>query len=262
MINKVGIVITCMNEVEYTKRAIDSIMSDHDCHLIVIDDFSMDGTKDFLKELAANNPNVTIITDPDTDSLGAKWNLGAEKARELGCDAVLICNNDILFHPQTIDNLVKRLNQAQANNELVVMVSACNRRGDCKPEEIFTLPLPPESSEAEHPDFSCFLLDFKAWEYVGRFSTAYKPCYFEDNDFHTTLKLHNLKAIAITDAPYYHFGSVTQNQVPGGLCKSPQFEYNRNVYVAKFGSTPDQIDIEKVRTRFGIVPVTSLKAIG
>lgn len=256
---KIGIVITCYNEVEYTKNMVKSLKTSFPYELIVIDDYSMDGTKAYLRELVTTG--ATIITDPDTETLGEKWNLGAAKAKELGCEAVLICNNDILFHPATIDNLVKRLELAKEQDELVVIVSANNQRGHIKPEEVFTLDLPEVPSEAEHPDFSCFLLDLKVWEFVGKFSHNYKPCYFEDNDFHTKLKIWGLKAIATTMAPYYHYGSITQNSIPGGLCKPPQFEHNRAVYVAKFGAEPDRIDLEGLRKQFNVTVITSLKSI-
>lgn len=259
-INKIGLVITCCNQVEYTKAAVHSIKTKLPFELIIIDDYSIDGTKAWLKELAVvYGAGLTVISDADTDSLGQKWNLGASKAKELGCDAVLICNNDILFSSHTIDNLVFRLNQARENNEYMAVVSANNQRGRVKPEEIFSIALE-RSSEAEHPDFSCFLLDLTAWEAVGKFSEEYKPCYFEDNDFHTKLKLYGYKAIATTEAPYYHYGSVTQNSVEGGLCKGPQFEYNRALFVAKFGALPDQINVRELRHKFGIIPVTAVKA--
>src|SRR5258705_6669830 len=254
---KIGICMTCSNAVAYTKAAVASIKTKHPYELIILDDYSIDGTKAWLRTLVG----VTVLSDPDSPSLGGNWNLGAAKAKELGCEAVLICNNDILFHSLTIDNLVLRLEEARQNNEFVVVVSANNQRGNIKPEEIFTLELAKENSEAEHPDFSCFLLDLKAWEFVGKFSQDYRPCYFEDNDFHTRLKLYGLKAIAITTAPYYHYGSITQNSVVGGLCTPPQFERNRAVFVDKFGTTPDLIDIDKLRKAFNIKPVTSLAAM-
>lgn len=268
---KIGIVVTCCNEVEYTKNMVYSLKTSFPYELIIIDDYSIDSTKAWVKELQIkweilvkdydDTRHLTVITDPDTDSLGEKWNLGATKAKELGCEAVLICNNDILFHPTTIDSLIKRLTQARQDGENVILVSANNQRGHIKPEEIYDLELSTDLSEAEHPDFSCFLLDLKAWEHVGKFSHDYKPCYFEDNDFHTMLKIHGFVAIATTAAPYYHYGSITQNSVVGGLCKGPQFEHNREIYAHKFGAIPDKVDIEQLRKRFNITPVTALNAI-
>ena len=46
------------------------------------------------------------------------------------------------------------------------------------------------------------------------------------------------RAMSITSAPYYHYGSVTQNSIEGGLCTSPQFEANRAYFKDKFGFIP------------------------
>lgn len=259
---KIGIVITCCNEVQYTKNAVASIKTSHPYELIIVDDYSIDGTKDWLKQLPNEMNNVTPVIDPDTNSLGEKWNLGAQLSKDKGCEAVLICNNDILFNPATIDSLIERLQEAKDKDQNVVITTACNQRGNMKPNDIFTHVPPKHYSESEGPDFSCFLMDIKAWEYVGKFSDEYRPCYFEDNDFHTRLKLHGLSALAITSAPYYHFGSVTQNSVEGGLCKSPQFEYNRAVFVKKFDATPDKINIVSLRNKYNITPVSSYSAMG
>jgi GT2 family glycosyltransferase len=268
---KIGIVVTCFNELEYTKNMVYSIKTKYPHELIIIDDYSIDGTKAWLRELKARfeildapfdtTRNLTVLSDPDTTSLGEKWNLGALTAQQLGCEAVLICNNDILFNPKTIDNLVERLELSRKLGQNIALVSASNQRGHIKPEEILELQLSEMNSEAEHPDFSCFLLDLKAWEFVGKFSQDYKPCYFEDNDFHTMLRIHGLVGIAITSAPYYHYGSITQNSVVGGLCKGPQFESNRQIFVDKFGVLPDKIDIKEVQKQFNITPITSLNSI-
>ncbi len=130
--------------------------------------------------------------------------------------------------------------KSKTDHEKIAIVSAHNRRGDTKPEEIFTLTIPDPSSEAESPAFSCFLIDVESWKTIGKFEINYIPCYFEDNDTVCSLALHNLLAITTTAAPYYHFGSITQNSVPGGLCKSPQFERNRDYFERKWGCKPGE----------------------
>src|SRR6266576_2786366 len=191
---KIGIVFTCYNSVEYTQNAVNSLRTSFPFQLIIIDDFSTDGTKQWLYELGKSykehwvNYNeglcegFSTLIDVPTESLGEKWNLGVAEASKNGCPIVLICNNDILFHPTTIDTLVNRWIKSKTDHEKIAIVSAHNRRGDTKPEEIFTLTIPDPSSEAESPDFSCFLIDVESWKTIGKFEINYIPCYFEDND--------------------------------------------------------------------------------
>lgn len=263
--DKIGIIVTVCNGLDMNRDMVNSIHSSTPYHLIIVDDYSIDGTKKWIKELQAeqnghNRLSVEAIIDPDTDSLAAKWNLGMQRAADLGCTAGLVCNNDIIFSPVTIDAVVARLDKAIADKEMVVMVSAHNRRGDLQPDQIYTTKAPQAPTESPHPDFSCFMERVDVWKAIGGFAEIYKPCYFEDNDHHTKLKAYGFIALATTGAPYYHYGSRTQNSVPGGLCKGPQFEYNRELFREYFGFATDQVDanLDAIRDNLGIKPASSV----
>lgn len=229
---KVLAVFTMKNLYELTNNAIYTMQtSNYPMDALIIDDYSDDpDTIDYLEKVE----DVQVITEPMTFSLAGKWNIGARTAFEQGYDAVLICNNDILFHPQTTANLIKRMEQGDAG-----MVTAHNVRGALqKASDIFTYPVPETYQDSESPDFSCFMLSKATWETVGEFDERYVPCYFEDNDYHYRMKLAGIKAIVTPSAPYYHYGSRTQNSVPGGICNGDRFMANRQRFVDKFGVDP------------------------
>lgn len=231
---KLGIIFTCKNLLETTKAAYESIQTTVPYHVIFISDYSNDGTEAWLEQLAKTTANVVFECYPMENSLAGKWNLGIKMAMDVGCDTFLICNNDILFHPQTIDNLVSRFNQGD-----VVLASAHNIRDQVTPEQFGEfIQVPQNPTEAPHPDFSCFLINDRTLDLVGWFDTGFSPCYFEDNDYHYRIKQVGLHAIATTSAPYYHYGSMTQNSVPGGLCKGEKFVKNREYFVKKHGVDP------------------------
>lgn len=233
---KIGIVITCKNLWEYTSVALASIFTTHPYHIVVVDDGSTDYTKTGLKEFQAVEPRLSVITNPTADSLSAKWNMGIALAFEQMCEAVLVCNNDIILNPVTIDALVARLGKGD-----VGMVTAHNLRGElARPEDILAFPVTYESTEAPHPDFSCFLISKKTYEEVGPFDENFSPCYFEDGDYHLRMGKLHIKAITITGAPYYHYGSKTQNSVYGGLCSPARFEQLREYLRAKHGAVPGE----------------------
>lgn len=246
MIEKIGITITMKNCLDYTKGCLESLSRSElkfPYHLILVDHGSTDNTPEFLSEYQKSNPdNTTVLVDPTARSLGELWNKAMEAAKDSGCQANLICNNDILFSKHTIPPLIARLNSAYEVGEDVVIVSATNLRSSIKPEEIYTIDPPSEPSEADSPDFSCFLFTVEGWERMGKFDENYIPCYFEDNDTHTVIKLMGSRAIMITAAPYYHYGSKTQNSVDGGLCTSPAFEANRRYFISKFGMDAGAVD--------------------
>jgi GT2 family glycosyltransferase len=200
---------------------------------VFVSDYSADGTDAWLMGLAAENLNVRIELEPMTTSLAGNWNLGIQMAKASGCDTYLVCNNDIIFHPVTIDAFRSRFAEGD-----VSMVTAHNVRGTVDPDRLHLLTPPARPTEAESPDFSCFMLDDDTLVRVGLFDEKFQPCYFEDNDYHWRLRQAGLKAVSTTAAPYYHFGSQTQNSVPGGLCPPSKFDQNRSYFIAKHGVDP------------------------
>lgn len=242
---KVGVIITCKNLVEYTAAAVDSIFTQLPHVIIIIDDHSIDKTKEWAAALPELYPEQEfhVITDPVVPSLAARWNLGCRKAfDELECTAALVCNNDILFNPITIDSLAARMRRGD-----VGMVTAHNLRGElADPEQIFTLPVTWEATEAQHPDFSCFLISKDTYQRVGDFDENFIPCYFEDGDYHLRMGKLGIKAITTTGAPYYHYGSRTQNSVYGGVCTPTQFDTLREYLRGKHGAVPGEAAYERI----------------
>lgn len=231
---KIGIAFTMKNLLEYTKAAYESINTKHPYITILVSDWSTDETNNWINDLVQKSPaTVKGFIEPLTASLAGKWNIAANTAWEEGCEAALICNNDIIFSPSTIDVLIERLAAGD-----VGLVTAHNVRGQVQPSEIHEVISPAESSEAEHPDFSCFLLAKTTWDTVGPFDERFIPCFFEDNDYHYRMQKAGIKAITTTAAPYYHYGSTTQNSIPGGICPAPQFEKLHAYFVSKHGVDP------------------------
>lgn len=240
---KIGVVVTCRNAWAYTEAALPTIRSEHELFVCVVDDGSTDGTKAGLKRWQSEDKaGRWAMYDPPFDSLAGKWNAGVRKCWEQDCDFVLVSNNDVLFHPGTIDTLAARLDVGD-----VVMATGCDISG------IFTEKgIPPEfittdecvldddlAPEAEAPDFSCFMLSKACWDEVGEFDQRYTPAYFEDNDYHERLLRADLKAVNLPSAPYYHHGSVTRDEDPApDEQKHVSFEQTKALFFDKWGYHP------------------------
>lgn len=168
------------------------------------------------------------------NSVAASWNKIARSLFDLGCDLVMICNDDLLFAPSTIQTLVERTSEEES-----IVVTACNVKGvlvegdwrgiySHQPQEPFT--------ESEHPDFAAFMFTRKTWETVGEFDENFRPAFFEDNCWHARLAKASIRAICISGAPYYHFGSRTQNADPHKpVVEGKQFDSLRLYFERKWG---------------------------
>jgi len=204
----VGVVIPVLNQFEMAVDAIASIESVHKVETFII-------------------PNYRLQLP-----LSEAWNVGIKKAFEKSHDAVLVMNDDVLLAPNTIDALYFAL-----KNTEYAMVTAHNIRGSMgDPHFILNHPdIDKSPKQCGGPDFACFMIGWGAWNHVGRFDENFKPAYFEDNDYHRRIILSSMEACSIDTAPYYHYGSQTQNATANPVVSGDNFDRIRNYYIAKWG---------------------------
>jgi GT2 family glycosyltransferase len=221
---------------------------------LLIDNASNDNTLVEAGKLVSDK--LSHKRNEDRWSCSKSWNYGVRDAWERGYDYCMIINNDVLLHPDCIDEMVDRFERGNVSGDItkeiidsnkpIVMVTAMDVRGDCtNPKDVLSKKLDEyrKVPEAEHPNFSCFMINKKFTETVGEFDEGFRPAYFEDNDAHYRIRMAGLKAIVHPYALFYHYGSRTTNEAsPDGkpTVSSIQFEHNRELYVEKWGGRPGE----------------------
>ena len=223
MKTKIGVVMPCLSEFQLAVDALASVQTKHDWTPYIIPNFRLRWI------------------------LSRSWNYGVQSAIDDGCTHICVINDDVLFSPFTIDALV---NTMEADPK-IALASAMTLRGQVQdPYDVVGLKEwnHPESL-SEHPDFSCFMLTPESFQHIGLFDENFRPAYFEDNDYHYRIKLAGRKAVSTNQAPYFHYGSRTQNSNPAQpVVPGPQFEANRAYFAEKWGGVPGQ---EKYVTPYG-----------
>lgn len=210
---KVGVVMPCLREFALAMDALASVRTKYDWTPYIIPNWRLNWI------------------------LSASWNWGIEQAIADGCTHICVINDDILFSPLTIDALV----ECMKRNPDAALASAMTLRGQVgDPLEVLGITdWPHPQTISEHPDFSCFMITPQTYEVIGRFDENFRPAYFEDNDYHYRIKLAGRRAISTNQAPYYHYGSRTQNGGPAPVVPPQQFEANRDYYARKWGGVPE-----------------------
>lgn len=232
----------------YTRQCLDSVLASDTSipiDICLVDNASTDGTcAKALEYFKFKNHTLHLVRNENNTGCAAGWNAGVKCGMENGYSHMLIINNDILVSPKTISQLWRKMRLDPTK----VLVSALDVAGEVKvPEMVLDLENEvnkKEESEAPHPHFSCFMISRETIEKVGYFDEVFYPAYFEDNSYHYRIKLlcGPDAAITITKAPFYHFGSRTQNESLGGqpVVPGPAFVENRQRFIKLWGDMPNK----------------------
>ena len=105
---KISIIIPVYNRLEFTQKCLDSIFkygSRYDFEIIVVDNASSDGTKEFLGGLPEK---VIAVHNKENLGFAKACNLGAKRATG---EYLLFLNNDTIVTRHWMDVLVKELDE-------------------------------------------------------------------------------------------------------------------------------------------------------
>lgn len=128
------------------------------------------------------NQNFNLVINNDQNILARAWNQGIRIAFERGATYVLVCNLDIELHPYCIDNLVEF---AQENSQNIVWSPAFWN----DPVTFNYAQL--EARPAPDMNWSCFMVDKRFFQIMGKFDEGFIPAYQEDTDMAYRMKLAN-----------------------------------------------------------------------
>ena len=110
---KISILIPCFNELKTIEKIIDKVIeqTNHDKEIIVIDDYSNDGTRALLKDKLKSKIN-TIIFNEKNCGKGYSLKKGINAATG---DIILIQDADLEYDPSDYDKLIKPIIDGHAD---------------------------------------------------------------------------------------------------------------------------------------------------
>jgi GT2 family glycosyltransferase len=156
-------------------------------------------------------PRTTIYRPSFNLGVAASWNYFNTVAPEIR----IICNDDIIFYPNTIELLVKNFD----------------------PNAV-TYPGGIHSTNS----FSCFVLPNNILDSIGYFDEWISPqyAYFEDNDYARRMELSGFSLKPVEDAQVNHYGSATLKTFNSEEMEEhhKKFRDARDRYIKKWGGLP------------------------
>jgi len=260
----VSIIILTHNQLEYTKKCIDSIFryTKELFELIVVDNGSTDGTVEYLKKMKNSKfkvkdsdycKDIKIIENKENRGFAMGNNQGMAIAKG---DYVLLLNNDIVVTQGWLEKMLAKFKEDKkigivgprtnyvVGPQLVPKVTYSDN--DMKEMQKFA-----EKWSCEHAGKSfemnrvigfCMLISRGVVEKIGGLDARFGSGNFEDDDFCLRARIAGYKIVVADDVFIHHFGSRTF--IGAKIDYHCSMESNWVKFKNKWGISPDR-DIKK-----------------
>ena len=229
------------NHRRYVQQMTQSLRSQHPWYFLPVANRLDEQFRADLYQFSQNPIETIEIEGRQPQAVAKAWNDGIRKAGELGCDYVLVLNDDLVLKSNAIDRLVEF---AEAHQEAVLWSMGSH-------DNLETLETCPEDETfSEHPHFAAFMVKPTILSDVGLFDENLVPAYFEDSSYHAQIALANKKAYAYGGSRCFHFGSRTANEDEIFRDElGPQFRKNAQYFMQKWGFGTVN-DVDEMRTTY------------
>lgn len=249
--NSVSIIILAYNGVEYTKQFYDSLLetTDMDYELIIIDNSSTDGTKEYIESISIKNKNIKAIFNDRNLGFPAAVNQGIQTAKG---KYILIANNDIVLTEGWLDRMIE---VAESDPRIGIVgpisneVSGVQKDKEANYKTIDEMHVYAHSVKEKNKNktfqfprvaFLCTLIKKEVIEKIGGLDERFSPGNFEDDDFCLRAQLAGYKTVIAQDVFIHHFGSKSF-KADGEKKYAERLQINRKIFVDKWGADPDEI---------------------
>lgn len=217
--NLVSIIIPCFNALKYTKQCIKSVLkhSTYNYELILINNGSSDGTKQYFKKLKLKQKDslekITVIQLQKNIGVAGALNLGISKS--VG-KYICYLNNDVIVTKQWLEGLVRACKEntknaivgtlfnAFENKQFIKEVEKDKKEIDRVAETIYLLNKD-KVKKAKTIHGLCMLIKKSIFSKVGFFNEKFYPCFGEDIEFCKRVKKEGYNLVDALDVFIFHY---------------------------------------------------------
>ena len=200
-----AITFACYNQVDYTRRCVDSLLAAgaDRSRIVAVDNGSTDDTRSYLESLKLGG----CVLNKGNLGCGVAWNQGA---LALQSEWTVVMNNDVVVTPGWLSALIEC-----AREHRLKMVCPAMIEGALDYDHItFARDAGARMGRvlrAGDRHAVCMLIHASVWTDIGYFRSVPRLFGFEDTLFFDEMRKAGL-AVAVTGASWlHHFGSVTQS---------------------------------------------------
>jgi GT2 family glycosyltransferase/glycosyltransferase involved in cell wall biosynthesis len=216
---KASLVILTYNNLELTRQCVDSILDKTiypHYEIILVDNNSQDGTRKYLKNLAAENENIHVVLNEVNQGFARGNNQGASVATG---EYLVILNNDVVVTRGWLTGLIRHLDDPQAGmvgpvtnssgNETKIAVDYESLDEMESFAEKYTRDHQGKSFEIRMLALMCVAMRHSVYDEVGPLDERFGIGMFEDDDYALRIKQKEYKIICAEDVFIHHWGSAS-----------------------------------------------------
>lgn len=240
---RASIIVVSYNSLPFTRLCLETALANtgEPFELIVVDNASADGSREYLEELAARDARVTLLANGENAGFPAACNQGLAAARG---ETLVLLNSDTIVPPGWLTGLGAHLDAGaglvgpvtnRIGNEAEVPV-AYETYGDFLREAADRAAK--RSGEAiEIPTLTMFCLAMRraAWEAVGALDESFGVGTLEDDDYSQRARRAGLRLLCAEDVLVHHFGEGSFGKLFGDGSYSRLLDRNRAQFEQKWG---------------------------
>lgn len=242
---KTSIILLTYDNLKYNKLCIDSIKKYTEAktyEIIVVDNNSTDGTRDWLEE----QKDIKTIFNKENLGFVKGCNQGIELAET--ANDILLLNNDTIVTPNWLKNLKKALYSStdvgavgavtnSCSNYQAIDINYINIDDFIKFAEKNNVSDPLKWEEKLRLVGFCMLIKREVVEKIGLLDEIFTPGNFEDDDYSYRIRQAGYKLLLCRDSFIHHFGSASFSKDP--TLYNNVLNINKKKFIDKWGFDPN-----------------------
>lgn len=242
---KVSVVVLTYNNLPFTDACLFSLdaYSDYpNLEIIVVDNASSDGSREYLAAWAASGRNRKLIQNDDNRGFAAGNNQGLEAATG---DVLVLLNNDTYVTPGWVRTMLWHLRRDPAaglvgpvtnniGNEARIDIAYEDMSDMIRQSSRYTLAHPGSAMALPMVAFFCVMLRRNVYERVGGLDEAFGIGFFEDDDYCRRVAEAGWKVVCAEDVFVHHHLSASFGALDNDV-RQALFDRNKVLYESKWG---------------------------
>jgi len=241
---RASIVVVSFNSLAFTRLCLESVLANTGepaFELIVVDNNSGDGSREYLEELAERDARVRLIANAENAGFPAACNQGLAAAQG---ETLVLLNSDTIVAPAWLAGLEAHLDAGaglvgpvtnRIGNEAEVPV-AYETYGDFL-REAAVRAMKRRGEAIAIPTLTMFCLAMRraAWQAIGALDESFGVGTLEDDDYSQRAHRAGLRLLCAEDVLVHHFGEGSFGKLFGDGSYSRLLDRNREQFEEKWG---------------------------